>query len=150
VFPRHELSGFANSLSLRDQRAQGKPGADCARSLVCSKKSTRVSHHRFSRSLPLSPRNGFSGLLRALPGERPLLPPSPAGSPSAKCDPMAAPKASRSIAPTIAAATRSKCQSSNGVMTFGCPDIEPRFVCKACGKRGSDVRAFRAGQDGDS
>src|SRR5215472_4814613 len=41
---------FANALSLRDQRAQGKPGADCTRSLVCSKKSTRVSHHRFNRS----------------------------------------------------------------------------------------------------
>jgi hypothetical protein len=25
-------------------------------------------------------------------------------------------------------------------MTSGCPDIEPLFVCQACGQRGADVR----------
>jgi hypothetical protein len=30
---------FANALSILDQRTQAKPGADCTRSLVCSKKA---------------------------------------------------------------------------------------------------------------
>jgi hypothetical protein len=51
------------------QRAQGKPGAYCTRSLV---RNTTGS----TGSVRLSPRNGFSGLLRALPGDRALLPPS--------------------------------------------------------------------------
>jgi hypothetical protein len=38
--------------------------------------STRVSHHEFTGSIRLSPRNGFNGLFRALPGDRALLPPS--------------------------------------------------------------------------
>jgi hypothetical protein len=42
-------------------------------------KSTRVSHHRFNRIIRFSLRNGFNGLLRALPGDRAFLPPSPRG-----------------------------------------------------------------------
>jgi hypothetical protein len=43
-------------------------------------------------------------------------------------------------------AIRSKCQARNGPGDVRLSDIEPRFVCKACGKRGADVRpAFRAG-----
>jgi hypothetical protein len=40
--------------------------------------NTRVSHHEFTGNIRLSPRNGFNGFLRALPGDRALLPPSPA------------------------------------------------------------------------
>ena len=32
--------------ALEKQRAQGKPGARCTRSLACKVESTRVSHHR--------------------------------------------------------------------------------------------------------
>ena len=60
------------------QRAQGMPGARCARSRVCElvvKKHTRSSGHTgITRH---SPRNGFNGFLRALPGDRAFLPPSP-------------------------------------------------------------------------
>src|SRR2546421_1431519 len=42
-------------------------------------KSTRGSHHRFTGAARHSPRNGFNGFLRALPGDRAYLPPSPAG-----------------------------------------------------------------------
>ena len=60
------------------QRAQGMPGARCARSLACSKKqSIRVSHHEYTGTTRHSPRNGFNGFLRTLPGDRACLSPSP-------------------------------------------------------------------------
>ena len=37
--------GLLSSPALFDQRAQGMPGAWCARSRACSLESTRVSHH---------------------------------------------------------------------------------------------------------
>jgi hypothetical protein len=39
-------------------------------------KSTRGSHHRFTGAARHSPRNGFNGFLRDLPGDRALLSPS--------------------------------------------------------------------------
>jgi hypothetical protein len=39
-------------------------------------RSTRASHHRFTETIRPSLRNGFNGLLRALPGDRAFLPPS--------------------------------------------------------------------------
>jgi hypothetical protein len=60
------------------KRALGEPGVRCTRSLVCNVENTRVSHHRFTGPIRLSPRNGFNGLLRALLGDRAFLPPSPA------------------------------------------------------------------------
>ena len=45
---------------------------------VQNEKSTRVSHHRFTGQHRHSLRNGFNGLLRALPGDRAFLSPSPA------------------------------------------------------------------------
>jgi len=58
------------------QRAQGMPGAWCARSRACSVVNTRVSHHGHTGNARHSPRNGFNGFLRALSGDRALLPPS--------------------------------------------------------------------------
>ena len=55
------------------------PGAQCARSRVCSVESTRVSHHGHTGNTRHSPRNGFNGFLRALPGDRACLSPSLAG-----------------------------------------------------------------------
>jgi hypothetical protein len=54
------------------------PGVRCARSLACSVKNTRVSHHGHTGITRHSLRNGFNGFLRALPGDRALLPPSSA------------------------------------------------------------------------
>jgi hypothetical protein len=68
--------GFSKSLTLREQRARGKPGVRCTRSRAWGVVNTRVSHHRFTGSIRLSPRNGFNGFLRALPGDRAFLPPS--------------------------------------------------------------------------
>ena len=52
------------------------PGAWCARSRACSVESTRVSHHGHTGNTRHSPRDGFNGFLRALPGDRALLSPS--------------------------------------------------------------------------
>ena len=58
------------------QRAQGMPGAWCARSRACRVVNTRVSHHGHTGNARHSPRNGFNSLFRALPGDRAFLPPS--------------------------------------------------------------------------
>src|SRR5437016_71008 len=69
--------GFTNSLAPSKQRAQGKPGADCTRGLVCQTHSNRRTRaYRFSRNSPAFPAQWLYGLLRALPGERACLPPS--------------------------------------------------------------------------
>src|SRR5258708_49714 len=69
-------SFILNVLPTEDQRAQGMPGARCARSRACSVVNTRVSHHGHTGITRHSPRNGFNALYRALPGDRAFLPPS--------------------------------------------------------------------------
>ena len=59
------------------ERAQGMPDAQSTRSRACRIDSTRVSHHRYTGSEPAFPARWFYGFLRALPGDRALLPPSP-------------------------------------------------------------------------
>ena len=54
------------------------PGARHARSRAWWVESTRVSHHGHAGNTRHSPRNGFNGFLRALPGDRACLPPSSA------------------------------------------------------------------------
>jgi hypothetical protein len=61
-------------------RARGMPGARCARSLVCEMmKAHKYSHHGHTGITRHSPRDGFNGFLRALPGDRAFLPPSSRG-----------------------------------------------------------------------
>src|ERR1700737_3498330 len=55
------------------------PGARCTRSLACSVKNTRVSHHGRTGTPGIPARNGFNGFLRALPGDRAFLSPSSGG-----------------------------------------------------------------------
>src|SRR5437899_1432961 len=85
-FPRHVFArAFANSLSLL--RTEGAGNAGCAlhpRSRVpkCVKKAhTSIQG---SGGSPTSPAQWLYGLLRALPGERALLPPSLHGNSPAK------------------------------------------------------------------
>src|ERR1700686_3439489 len=54
------------------------PGARCAPSRAWCVVNTRVSHHGHTGIPRHSLRNGFNGFLRALPGDRAFLPPSPA------------------------------------------------------------------------
>ena len=56
----------------RECRTLGASAAACA--VV---ESTRVSHHGHAGNVRHSPRSGFNGFLRALPGDRACLPPSP-------------------------------------------------------------------------
>src|SRR3954453_22274331 len=86
---RFRLS-FAYSLSLSEERAQGKPGADCARrsrarehtGIPCAKHMG--NDYRYSRDIPAFPAQWLYDLLRALPGERRFLSPLSAGYPPAK------------------------------------------------------------------
>jgi hypothetical protein len=66
-------------ISLAQQRAQGMPGAS-ARPQPCAQdeKAHKHSHHGQAGNARHSPRNGFNGFLRALPGEPGLLSPSQA------------------------------------------------------------------------
>ena len=74
---RRRASFAARFARLKLQRAQGMPGARCARGLACkNKKAYEYSHHGHTGVTRHSPRNGFNGFLRALPGDRALLPPS--------------------------------------------------------------------------
>jgi hypothetical protein len=53
------------------------PGANAPAASRAKVESTRVSHHRFIGQRRHSLRNGFNGLLRALPGDRAFLSPFP-------------------------------------------------------------------------
>src|SRR5664279_3512932 len=48
AFSRRCAPELCQILRLENQRAQGKPGARCTRSLAWCVKNTRVSHHRFT------------------------------------------------------------------------------------------------------
>jgi hypothetical protein len=67
----------AISLSLSLERAQGKPGADCARSPVCEEcyRNAHGFNYRYSRDIPAFPAQWFYGLYVLSPGKRPFLPP---------------------------------------------------------------------------
>ncbi len=58
------------------RRAQGKPDADRTRGRAHKK---RTNDPRFNRIIPAFPARMGYGLLRALPGDRAVLPPSPCG-----------------------------------------------------------------------
>jgi hypothetical protein len=80
AFSRHVLPEACGSFRpLEKKRAQGKPGARCTRGLVCKLcKEMRTRAYRSSGGIPAFPARWLDGLLRALPGERAFLPPSPA------------------------------------------------------------------------
>jgi hypothetical protein len=63
--------------TLQKREGAGKTGHRLAPMVRVQKKSTR-QNHRLSREYRPSLRNGFNGLLRALPGDRAFLPPSSA------------------------------------------------------------------------
>ena len=64
-------------LEIRGRRECRAPNAPAA--LRARIESTQASHHGHAGTTRHSPRNGFNGFLRALPGDRALLSPSSAG-----------------------------------------------------------------------
>jgi hypothetical protein len=71
VLPSSSGGRSAPPRGSRECRTLGASADACA--LV---ESTRVSHHGHAGNVRHSPRNGFNGFLRALPGDRACLPPS--------------------------------------------------------------------------
>src|SRR3954453_9938944 len=93
---------------LKLQRAQGMPGARCARSLVCkNKKAYEHSHHGHTGFTRHSPHNGFNGFLRTLPGDRACLSPSSAEMSSANLTP-ASRRQDHTTSPSASRAVRQK------------------------------------------
>src|SRR5438046_10367167 len=62
AFPRRESPELCMKQSpLRNQRAQGMPGAQCARGLACKiKQAYEFSHHGHTGTTRHSPRNAFT------------------------------------------------------------------------------------------
>src|SRR6201746_2621924 len=64
--------------SLKTRGRRGMPDARCTRGLACKMDKKRTRAYRFSGGNPAFPAQWFYGLLRALLGDRALLPPSTA------------------------------------------------------------------------
>jgi hypothetical protein len=79
-------------------------GASAAACVVVE--STRVSHHGHAGNVRHSPRNGFNGFLRALPGDRALLPPSLADN-------------SANLTPASGCQDHTTSPSASGALVFG-------------------------------
>jgi hypothetical protein len=75
VFSRRVARPSFAAACLSKREGAGKAGHRLAPMVRVQQKSTR-QNHRFSRNTRPSLRNGFNGLLRALPGDRAFLPPS--------------------------------------------------------------------------
>ena len=79
AFSRRDASELCRNHSPREFRGRRECRAhDAPAASRAKQKSTRVSHHGHTGIARHSPRNGFNGFLRALPGDRACLPPSPA------------------------------------------------------------------------
>jgi hypothetical protein len=118
------------------------PGAQCTRSRACSVENTRVSHHGYTGNHPAFPHaNGFNGFLRALPGDRACLSPSPAELCSANLTPASrrqdhttSPSASAhsSHAPAASTASRSALMTlRNAPLWHETGDLMP-LICPTC------------------
>jgi hypothetical protein len=67
TFPRRNRARVVVRNALEKKRAQGMPGARCARSRAWCVVNTRVSHHGHTGTTRHSPRNGFNGCFALSP-----------------------------------------------------------------------------------
>ena len=77
---RRDTPEFVQENIRRPQKGRGEcrvPSAPAAARVVVV--NTRVSHHGYTGSPGVPARGGVNGFLRALPGDRALLSPSPRG-----------------------------------------------------------------------
>src|ERR1700730_6471644 len=68
ILAARSVRGVADRFAQREQRAPGHAGVQTTRSRAWCVVSTRVSHHRYSGIIRLSPRNGFNGLIASATG----------------------------------------------------------------------------------
>jgi hypothetical protein len=118
--------------ALSHRRAQGMPGARCARSRACSVESTRVSHHGHTGKRPTFPAQWFYGLFRTLPGDRAFLSPS-----SADCSAHLMPASGHqdhTTSPSASGAVRQKRQCVHRILSRVRDDLEPPLC--GIGRRG--------------
>ena len=99
--------GLCKNLVPPKQRAQGMPDARRVRSRAWCVVNTRVSHHGHAGNVRHSPRNGFNGLLRALPSDRAFLPLSPRGH------------IPRNLTPASGRQDHTTSPSASGALVFG-------------------------------
>jgi hypothetical protein len=105
TFPRRETPELC--INLRPTEGAGNAGRSMRpQPRMQSKKAYEHSHHGHTGFTRHSPRNGFNGFLRALPGDRALLSPSSAEISSANLTPASrrqdhttSPSASRAVRP---------------------------------------------------
>src|SRR5437764_708847 len=62
TLPRRESARVDPEIALENERAQGKPGARCTRSLARKQKSARASSPQVHRNSPAFPAQWFYGL----------------------------------------------------------------------------------------
>ena len=98
------------------KRAQGMPGVRCTRGFV--QKMHEVVHHKVHRVQPAFPAQWFYGFLRALPGDRAFLPPSPPRSLLLKDLTPASGRQDHTTSPSTSRALR---QKRIGVHRIPCP-----------------------------
>jgi hypothetical protein len=129
AFSRREVPELCRNIrpekqGRRECRTLGASAAACA-VVEC----TRVSHHGHTGNARHSPRNGFNGFLRALPGDRAFLPPSPLRSLLPK-----------GLMPASGHQNHATSPSARGALVFGAARVHriphPTFVTIA--KRPSD------------
>src|ERR1700729_2868673 len=78
VCPKERAQATLKRGRLRPSReGAGNAGRPLHPQSVCKGRKHTGSHHRFTGTPGISLRNGFNGFLRALPGDRACLPPSP-------------------------------------------------------------------------
>jgi hypothetical protein len=78
---------FCTNITLEESEGAGNAGCwPHPQPCVRSRKAHKHSHHRLAETFRHSLRDGFNGFLRALPGDRAFLPPSPARSSIRKLD----------------------------------------------------------------
>jgi hypothetical protein len=124
---------------IRGRRECRAPGAPAASRV---EKNTRVSHHGHAGFTRHSPRNGFNGFLRALPGDRALLPPSSAEN-SANLTPASG-RQDHTTSPSASSAVRPSAPSASTASRLTSVTIAKR----PSGRRDGGGYSFDLGQAG--
>ena len=131
-----------NFLTLQSEGA-GNAGRRCARSRACSVGNTRVSHHGHTGNTRHSPRNGFNGFLRDLPGDRACL--SPSSADTANLTP-ASRRQNHTTSPSAGKQRRQRAASAPSTLRVSIALSQKRFDLRHIGDSPT-YRSVSAGSD---